>query len=100
MALPVLTPEQRADALAKAAAARAARSAAKAALAAGKLSLADVLADGESPLQRARVREVLTAMPGIGDKTAGKLLDAAGISPSRRIQGLGVNQRRVLAALA
>lgn len=96
MPLPVMTPEQRAGALQKAAAARAAKSAALAKVRSGEVTITAVLADQDSPLQRARVRQVLLAVPRIGQVTADKLLADLGIDPKRRIAGLGPRQREAL----
>jgi len=97
MPVPTMTPEQREQALRKAAAARQERAAALAELRHGKVTLAAVLADTDSPLQRAKVRQVLRALPCIGDKTADKVLAEAGIDASRRVAGLGKLQRAALA---
>ena len=96
MALPVLTPEQRADALRKAVAARAARATALGAIRSGSVTLADILADTDSPLQKAKVRQVLRAIPRVGAVTADKMLAEIGIDPKRRIGGLGDRQRAAL----
>ena len=64
--LPALTPEQSAAGLAKAKAAGKARVEAKAELTAGTLSLAAVVTGEDSRLQRAYVRQVLEALPGVG----------------------------------
>jgi transposase len=97
MPVPVMTPEQRADALAKALAARQERSAALAELTAGKVTIAAVLDDADSPLQQVKVRRVLTALPGIGPVTADKVIADLRIDPRRRVAGLGKNQRAALA---
>lgn len=98
MPLPVLTPEQRRESLRKAAAARAERTRALAALRDGTVTLAAVLDDKDSPLQRAFVRQALRAVPGVGNVTADKIMAEAGITPKRRIGGLGSRQREALAA--
>jgi len=97
MALPTMTPEQREQALRAAAAARQERAAALGELRHGKVTLAAVLADQDSPLQRAKVRQVLRALPGVGDVTADKVLAEVGIDSRRRVAGLGRNQRAALA---
>ncbi|HLI38767.1 MAG TPA: integration host factor, actinobacterial type [Streptosporangiaceae bacterium] len=97
MALPQLTPEQRAHALRRAAAARAARAEALAALRQGTVTLADVLGDLDSPLRRARVRQVLLSLPKVGPVTADRVMADAGIGPGRRVAGLGARQREALA---
>jgi len=96
MSLPEMTPEQRAAALEKAAESRAAKTAALAKVRSGEVTVADVLASEDSPLQRARVRSVLLAVPGIGTVKADKLLADLGIDPKRRIAGLGARQREAL----
>ncbi len=98
MALPPLTPEQRAAALEKAAAARRARAALKVRLKSSGTSLADVLATGETDevIGKMKVLAVLEAMPGVGKVRAGKLMEVLEISPSRRVRGLGAKQREAL----
>ena len=98
MALPPLTPEQRAAALEKAAAARRARAELKVRLKSGGTSLAELL-DGigqDEAVGKMRVVAVLEAMPGVGKVRAQKLMDTLGISPSRRVRGLGTKQREAL----
>lgn len=97
MALPIQTPEQLAESLAKAKAARTARSQALAKVADGTVTLAEALGSKESPLQRAFVRQVLRALPGVGPVTAAAVMTEIGIPDKRRVAGLGSNQRRALA---
>lgn len=98
MALPPLTPEQRAAALEKAAAARRARAELKHRLKAGTTSLADVLDSGETDdaVGKMRVVALLEAMPGVGKVRAQKLIEELEISPSRKVRGLGAKQREAL----
>ena len=98
MALPPLTPEQRAAALEKAAAARRARAELKQRLKAGTTSLADVLESGETDdaVGKMRVVALLEAMPGVGKVRAQKLIEELEISPSRKVRGLGAKQREAL----
>ena len=98
MALPDLTPEQRAAALEKAAAARRARAELKVLLKARGTSLADVLATGETDeaVGKMKVLAVLEAMPGVGKIKAQRIMERLEISPSRRVRGLGVKQREAL----
>ncbi len=97
MALPTLTAEQRDEALRKAAETRKARAEALAAMRKGTVTLAHVLTDLDSPLQRARVSQVLRAIPGVGVVTADKVLAEVGIDSKRRVAGLGQRQRSALA---
>jgi transposase len=96
MALPNLTPEQRAEALEKAAAARKARTEALAELTAGKIAVADALAGEDPRLSKVKVHRVLRALPGIGTVRADRLMSAARIDPKRRVSGLGPVQRKAL----
>lgn len=98
MALPPLTPEQRAAALDKAAAARRERAAVKNRLKHSGASLPEVLKEGQSNdvIGKMKVSAVLEAMPGVGKVRARRLMDQLGISESRRVRGLGTKQ---LAAL-
>lgn len=98
MALPTLTPEQRAAALEKAAAARKARAALKVRLKASGVTLAQVLDSGETDevVGKMKVVAVLEAMPGVGKVRAQRLMERLEISPSRRVRGLGAKQRQAL----
>lgn len=98
MALPPLTDEQRAAALAKAAEARKARAQLKVRLKHSGASLADVLESGEQDevVGKMKVSAVLEAMPGVGKVRAQKIMERLGISPSRRVRGLGSHQRAAL----
>jgi transposase len=93
-----LTPQERADALHKAAAARSARAAAKERLKSGQLSVAELLSAGETDesIARMRVVELLEALPGIGQVRAAAIMGRLGIAASRRVRGLGIHQRRAL----
>src|SRR6478609_7952179 len=87
---PMLTAEQRAAALQRAAAVRAARGRVRAELKSGRLSLTGLLeqAAGEESLAGMRVSALLEALPGYGKVRAGALLDELGIASSRRLRGL------------
>jgi putative heme degradation protein len=96
MALPPLTPEQSAAGLEKAAQVRQERAAAKAELTEGTLSLAAVVTGQDSRLQRAYVRQVLEALPGVGKVRAAAVMERIGIDAKRRVSGLGPVQRAAL----
>ncbi|MET7489378.1 integration host factor, actinobacterial type [Streptomyces sp. NPDC005538] len=98
MALPPLTTEQRRAALAKAAAARQERASAREALKHGTLSLADVLADSSEAIGKMPVRALLASLPGIGTVRSQQIMKELGIAESRRVRGLGNNQRQLLLA--
>lgn len=86
MALPTLTPEQRADALAKAAEARKARSELLASIKSGKESIEKVLkqAKENKTIGKTKVTQLLKAVPGLGAVKVAALLEQAGIDPDRR----------------
>lgn len=94
MALPPLTPEQRAEALAKAAAARRERAAVKNRLKYSSGSLAQVIEEGKSDpvIGKMKVTELLESMPGVGRVRARAIMAEVGIAESRRVRGLGANQ--------
>lgn len=94
MALPELTPEQRAAALEKAAMARRERAAVKHRLKYSHGSLEEVIAAGKEDdvIGKMRVSALLESLPGIGRVRARQIMAEVGISESRRVRGLGVNQ--------
>ncbi|MBN9169651.1 MAG: guanylate kinase [Microbacterium sp.] len=55
-------------------------------------------ADPASPAGTMRVPEFLTAIPAIGEGKRDRVLAQLGISPVKRVGGLGVRQRRALSA--
>ena len=66
----------------------------------GTLSLADVLAKAETDetVGKMKVLAVLESLPGLGKVKARRLMETVGISETRRLQGLGANQREALLA--
>lgn len=98
MALPPLTPEQRAAALEKAAEARRERAEVKNRLKSSETSLAQVLKDGQADdvIGKMKVSALLEALPGVGKVRAKQIMERLGIAESRRVRGLGANQRAAL----
>ena len=98
MPLPELDPEARRQALEKAAEARKVRAELKQQLKAGEIDFAEVLrrADSEEIVGKTKVSAVLEALPKVGKVRARKLMERLDISPSRRVRGLGQNQREKL----
>ena len=94
MALPSLTPEQRALALQKAADARRERAAVKNRLKYAQGSLKEVIADGKDNevIGKMKVSSLLESMPGVGRVRARQIMEEIGISETRRVRGLGANQ--------
>jgi hypothetical protein len=95
---PQLTPDQRQAALEKAGAARRLRAELKEKLKMGSTTLQELfaMADRDEMVGKMKVLSVLESMPGLGKVKARRLLEECEISETRRIQGLGVNQRRKL----
>jgi DNA uptake protein ComE-like DNA-binding protein len=97
MALPQLTPEQRAKALEKAAAARQARAKLREEIKKGDKTFAQVMKDADNPVvARMKVTTLLESLPGFGKAKASKIMAELEISESRRVQGLGARQREQL----
>jgi hypothetical protein len=96
--LPQLSSEQRAAALERAAEARRARAELKARLKHSDTSLSQVLEAGETDdvIGKMKVSAVLESMPGVGKVRANRIMERLGISPTRRVRGLGANQRAAL----
>ncbi len=100
MPLPTLSPEQRAAALEKAAEIRKARAELKEQLKQGKTTLTKVLdrAESDDVVGKLKVSAVLQAMPGIGKVRATQIMEKLKIAESRRLRGLGEQQRKALLA--
>jgi hypothetical protein len=99
---PTLTPEQRQQALEKAAIARRQRAEVKEKLKMGGLNLTELFEQLDTPdpssdmLAKLKVVSVLESLPGVGKVRARRLMEELEISESRRLRGLGTNQRRAL----
>lgn len=95
---PQLSDEQRKAALAKAAEARRARAEIKEKLKMGSLTLPELLDQGATDeiVAKMKVLAVLEALPGVGKVKARRTMDEIGISESRRVRGLGDQQRKAL----
>ena len=95
---PALTPEQRQAALQKAAAARRQRAEVKEKLRMGSLTLRELFEQGDrdETLAKLKVVSVLESLPGVGKVRARRLMQELDISESRRLRGLGRNQREAL----
>ena len=95
---PQLTPEQRQAALAKAAEARRARAELKEKLKMGSLTLTELLAqaDADEIVGKMKVLAVLESLPGVGKVKARRTMEEIGITETRRVRGLGDQQREAL----
>ncbi len=98
MALPPLTPEQRAAALEKAAQARKERAEVKNRLKRGGTTLAQILKEGttDDVIGKMKVSSLLESLPGVGKVRAKQIMERLNIADSRRVRGLGTNQRAAL----
>lgn len=92
---PQLTAEQRQAALAKAAVARRARAEVKDQLKMGSMSLPELfaLAGTDETIGKIKVLALLESLPGVGKVKARRVMDDVGIAETRRVQGLGAQQR-------
>ncbi len=95
---PQLTEEQRKAAPEKAAAARRARAEIKEKLKMGSLTLKELLAQSadDETIGKMKVVAVLESLPGVGKVKARRTMEEIGISESRRVRGLGDQQRASL----
>ncbi len=95
---PILTPEQRAAALAKAAEARRVRAETKELLKTGSLTLSELFkkAEKDEILAGIKVERLIAAMPGMGKVKAMRMMESVGIADNRRLRGLGDRQREAL----
>jgi ribosomal protein S13 len=64
----------------------------------GSTSLSQVLKDGQSDdiVGKMKVSALLESVPGIGKVRARQIMERLGIAESRRVRGLGANQRAAL----
>jgi hypothetical protein len=94
VALPPLTPEQRRANLDKAAESRRRRAEVKNRLKHSNGSILEVLEQGQQDevIGKMRVLDLLQSMPGLGKVRARQMMERLGISESRRVRGLGINQ--------
>ena len=98
MALPPLTPEQRAAALEKAAAARQVRAEVKNRLKYSQGSVAEVIEQSKTDemIGKLKVSALLESLPGVGKIKARAIMAESGISETRRLRGLGPHQAQAL----
>ena len=86
---PTLSSEQRAEASAKAVAARRIRAQVKREIAQGLRSIFEVINDPRPEIQKMKVSDLLLSVPGVGQRRAFLLMRDLKIAPTRRIAGLG-----------
>ncbi|MCK9793554.1 30S ribosomal protein S13 [Isoptericola sp. 4D.3] len=98
MALPPLSPEDRAAALEKAAEARRVRAEIKNRLKYSQGSLKDVIEKGKTDdiVGKLKVVSLLESLPGVGKVKARAIMEEIGIAETRRVRGLGPHQASAL----
>ena len=96
---PKLTTQERRDALKAAVAARRSRAAFKEEIKVGKKSWKDAFSAQDESIKKMRVRELIESLPGVGEVRAKNILERAGISPTRRVGGVGRSQYKKLLEL-
>ena len=94
---PILTLEQRREALLKAKMARQERAEIKRLITSGGMNIFDAINDQRESIRRMRVIDLLSALPGVGKARATLIMERRKISPTRRIGGLGQLQLKALA---
>lgn len=89
---PVLTLEERRQALLKAAESRKQRARFKAEIKSGAKHWKDAFSSSDEAIKKMRVKELLLSLPGFGEIRVVNLMERAGISLTRRVQGVGKSQ--------
>ncbi|MEO9249271.1 integration host factor, actinobacterial type [Citricoccus nitrophenolicus] len=100
MALKELSAAEREAARSKALQARTARADLKESFRSGRSTLEQVFtaADQDAAIGRMRTVDLLQTLQGVGEVRAAKIMESCGISPNRRLRGLGRRQREALIA--
>ena len=94
---PPISPEARAAALEKAAIARRQRAELKEKLKMGSVTLPELFEQAtDDTIAKMKVLAVLESLPGLGKVKARRTMEDIGIAETRRVQGLGANQRKAL----
>jgi ribosomal protein S13 len=64
----------------------------------GSTTLSDVIKEGSTDdvIGKMKVSALLESMPGVGKVRAKQIMERLGIAESRRVRGLGANQRSAL----
>lgn len=96
---PKLTVEQRRAALEKAAASRKIRATFKNEVKLRQRNWTDAFSATDVAIRKMRIKELLLSLPGFGEIRANSVMERAGISPTRRVQGVGKSQYEALLKL-
>ena len=96
---PVLSDDARRAALAKAAEVRRVRADIRAQLKSGEIAFVDLLERVDDDMVgKMKALSVIESLPGVGKVTARRLMERCAIAESRRLRGLGEQQRAKLLA--
>lgn len=93
---PQLSNEQRRAALEKAAQSRKARALFKSEIKQRRRNWVEAFTHEDEAIRKMRVKELLLSLPGFGEIRALNVMDQAGISLTRRVQGVGKSQYEAL----
>ncbi|MGA0113791.1 MAG: integration host factor, actinobacterial type [Candidatus Nanopelagicaceae bacterium] len=93
---PQLSNEERRAALEKAARARKARALFKLEVKQRRRNWIEAFTHEDEAIRKMRVKELLLSLPGFGEIRALNVMDQAGISLTRRVQGVGKSQYETL----
>ncbi|MCL6590857.1 MAG: integration host factor [Firmicutes bacterium] len=97
MVLPKLSLEEKQKALEKAQLVRSQRAQIRHNLKNKKITIGEILAENDDGVvSRMRVTYLLESLPRIGKIKAKKIMNDIGIDEARRIQGLGIRQKKAL----
>lgn len=97
MALPKLTPEEKLRALKKAQEMRSQRARIRQELKTGQSNIRAILEqDSDDVIAKMRVAYLIESLPRIGKVRTKKIMTELGIDETRRIQGLGIRQKKAL----
>lgn len=97
MALPKLTPEEKMKALKKAQEMRSQRARIRHELKSGRSNIRAILDQAsDDVVAKMRVAYLIESLPRIGKVRTQKIMTELGIDETRRIQGLGIRQKKAL----
>jgi len=97
LALPKLTPEEKLRALKKAQEMRSQRARIRQELKTGQSNIRAILEqDSDDVIAKMRVAYLIESLPRIGKVRTKKIMTELGIDETRRIQGLGIRQKKAL----
>lgn len=94
--VPVLTMQEKMDALKKANELRFEMAEIRKDLKARRYTAYELINRGGETVERMRIIYLLESMPAVGRTKAERIMSELGVGPTKRVQGLGVHQRKAL----